>query len=821
MADLEESGSPGPERVRAAEDLRDSEARLRSIIHNAPDLILRVDRDRRITFINRVPEGMRPESVIGTGLYEWAPPEARHVIESALETAFDTGVQQQYETQSVHPEGYRRWFAGRISPVLHDGQATGAIIISRDVTARKWVENLQARQNTFLRELAEGRPLDELLGRLARSVDDQLVGVMTAVAVLDDDGKLLRLVATPNLPGEVAAVLETTAPSRSATGLGLASYRNELVVIEDIETGIESDAVREPLRGRGVRSCWAQPIRSGHDRVLGELVVFCRVRRSPFASELELLEGAARLADIAIEQRRTERLMRRMNAAIERAMTGISCLDNEGRYLVVNKPYAAMTGYGPRELLGRTWEVTVHPDDLPVAQRAAAQLEREGQAEFQARALRKDGSVFHKHVFMLATEEADGFRGHYCFMRDVTEERKAQETRSRLEAQLRHSQKMEALGQLAGGVAHDFNNLLTAILGNAEVLKESLTRSASRAPGEADLALLEQIQRAGQRAAALTRQLLAFSRKQVRKLEVLDPNRAAESVEQILRRLIGENIQLQMRLASGVDRIYADASQIEQVIVNLSLNARDAMTSGGTLTIETSMTDLEAADVPAEARPGRYVKLTVRDTGTGMSADVQGHIFEPFFTTKPMGKGTGLGLSTVYGIVTQAEGFITVDSRPGSGTEFRVFLPAVSEPASKAETAPPLPEVRGEETVLVCEDEDQVRLLACEFLKSVGYRVLAAENGRRAIELLEDLGGPIDLLVTDAVMPEMNGRELAESLQRRQPDLPVLFVSGYPDDVIASQGVDERSVEFLEKPFGRTSLLRRVREVLDGARDPG
>ncbi len=399
---------------------------------------------------------------------------------------------------------------------------------------------------------------------------------------------------------------------------------------------------------------------------------------------------------------------------------------------------------------------------------------------------------------------------------DITARKQAEQARAQLEARLRQAQKMEAFGQLAGGVAHDFNNILTAMMGNAEMLRGQLEQSAV-APHEW-AAHLEQIDRAAQRAASLTRQLLAFTRQQATRQELLDVNRILADMRTMLGRLISENIVLELVLCDDLASVWADSGQVEQVVMNLVVNARDALPGGGRVVLETANVDLDATYVAAhpEARPGPYVKLAVRDNGCGMSAEVLSRIFEPFFTTKPLGQGTGLGLATVYGIVGQAGGHVTVSSRPRGGSTFEVFWPAAAAHALPRTTTPDERRVlRGRETVLVCEDDPAVRDLAAYFLRIAGYTVLAAENGQRALEAAAAHAGPIHLLVTDVIMPDLNGRQLADALTAARPELKTLFMSGYTSNVIAHHGVRDMGLELLEKPFTRERLLRCVRTLLD------
>jgi two-component system cell cycle sensor histidine kinase/response regulator CckA len=396
-------------------------------------------------------------------------------------------------------------------------------------------------------------------------------------------------------------------------------------------------------------------------------------------------------------------------------------------------------------------------------------------------------------------------------VRRAMEERRLREERARLEDQLLQSQKMEAVGRLAGGVAHDFNNLLQIILSYAEIARER--------PGlePEELEDLDEIKKAARRAANLTRQLLAFSRKQVLDPIVMDINTVLRDLVKMLQRLIGEDIEIRFVLAPEPVRVKADPGQIENVIMNLAVNARDAMPQGGVLTIETGATEVDQAYAREHpfVPPGPYVMVTVTDTGAGMDADVRSHIFEPFFTTKDPGKGTGLGLATVYGIVKQSGGHISVYSEPGRGSSFKILLPRVEEsavrerPARGAERSP-----RGSETILLVEDEPSLRKLVRQLLRGRGYTVIEAHDGAKALDAARKHKGPIQLLLTDVVMPGMSGRELAERLAPLRPEMKILYMSGYTDDAIVNHGVPGSGAGLIQKPFSQDALARKVHALL-------
>jgi nitrogen-specific signal transduction histidine kinase len=409
--------------------------------------------------------------------------------------------------------------------------------------------------------------------------------------------------------------------------------------------------------------------------------------------------------------------------------------------------------------------------------------------------------------------DAKGRPTHFLAVKeDITERKKAEEELRQTHELLLQSQKIEAVGRLAGGVAHDFNNLLGVIIGHGE-----LARATVPSPHPAR-ARLEQILAAALRAADLTRQLLAFSRRQVLQPRVLDLNFIVKDTEKLLRRLIGEDIDLVAHLPPDLGRVKADPGQVSQVLMNLAVNARDAMPDGGVLTIETANVEVDSAYARAHApvQPGPYVQLQVRDTGVGMDEAVRQRVFEPFFTTKPEGVGTGLGLSTVYGIVKQSGGYVWVESTPGRGTTFTIHLPRVEGPEEpRAEPLNTEVRAKGGETILVVEDQANLRELICEVLEDNGYSVLSARDPREALSLVEAHGGRIDLLLTDVVMPGMSGHELAGELTPQRPAMRVLYMSGYTSDIIAGRGVLQEGLQLLEKPFTSLSLTRRVRQVLD------
>jgi two-component system cell cycle sensor histidine kinase/response regulator CckA len=474
------------------------------------------------------------------------------------------------------------------------------------------------------------------------------------------------------------------------------------------------------------------------------------------------------------------------------------------RFLAVNDTAVRHYGYSREEFLAMTVKDIRPTEDIPALMDNISQVSEGLDQAGLWRHRRKDGTIIGVEITSHFLNFA-GRRAEVVLVNDVTEHRQ-------LEEQLRQSQKMEAVGRLAGGIAHDFNNLLTVINGYGDLLLWRLP------PEDSSRHYLEEIKKAGARAASLTRQLLAFSRRQVLQPEVLDLNAVVSDLERMLHRLIGEDIELRTNLDPVLWRIKADPGQIEQVIMNLIINARDAMPQGGKLTIETrnQFLDEEYARQHVLVRPGHYVMLAVSDTGIGIDEKTQAHIFEPFFTTKEAGKGTGLGLSTAYGIVNQSDGHISVSSEVRQGATFRIYLPMVGEPARKTEQVIERAAMfLGAETILLVEDEEVVRNLARQALEMYGYHVLQAGSGKAAISICERHAEPIQLLITDVVMPGMSGRELAEYLSPLRREMKVLYMSGYTDDAIVHQGVLGKETNFIQKPFSLDDLARKVREVLD------
>ncbi|HUL29027.1 MAG TPA: PAS domain S-box protein [Thermodesulfobacteriota bacterium] len=740
--------------------------------------------------------------------------------------------------RSLKPDAYKeadRKLAERVG-----NQIAGAIAKARLFLDRKQAEDALKRSEEEARRLSQENAIMAEIGRIVSStlnIDEVYVRfVEEARKLIPFDGIAINIinreegtVTVPyvsglNVPGcepGDALILEP-----SVTGK-VAETRSGLVIPME---GKDELRTRFPTLIKafevGVRTVIVAPLIS-KDQAIG--AIHFRSAKPNAYSEQDL-NLAGRIADqiagaVANTQLYAERKQmadalqkseERFRDLYDHAPLGYHEYDADGHITSVNRTILEMLGYTAEEMIGKPmWSFNVEGDGirrqvlgkLSGAAPPGRNLERVYR--------RKDGTTIPVLIEdRLILDEKGQIRGMRCTVQDITERKRAEEEKINLQEQLRQSQKMEAIGKLAGGVAHDFNNLLTVIHGYSELLLNSLEQDNEYRQD------VQEIKRASERASSLTRQLLAFSRKQVLQPEVLDINLLVSNMDKMLRRMIGEDIELVTLLAKDLGRVKADPGQIEQVILNLAVNAKDAMRSGGKLTIETAAVTLDETYARSHIgiTPGNYLMLSMSDTGVGMTPETKGRIFEPFFTTKDKGKGTGLGLSTVYGIIQQSGGSIWVYSEPGLGTTFKIYLPAIEGDAEFFRPAAVSTKLlQGSETVLLVEDEEMVRKLACAVLEKYGYRVLEASSGDSALAVAQGQdGNPIHLMVTDVVMPGMSGRQLADHLVSLRPDLKVLYMSGYTDNAIVHHGVLDPGISYIQKPFTPDALASKVREVLDG-----
>lgn len=664
---------------------------------------------------------------------------------------------------------------------------------------------------SILKMISTQTSLAEILQSLCGLIEAECPELLCSVLLLDSDGVTLRQGAAPSLPVEFSRCADGIKIGPQAGSCGTAAYRCEPVIVSDIASDPLWQEACHLALSHGLRACWSTPIMSRTGKVLGTFAVYYREPRQPDSGHLHMIECATHLAGIAIERAHAEEELHavetRYRALVERlpAITYIAEIGALGRWHYVSPQIQSILGFSAEEWMANSanWINNIHPEDRDHALAAEMRFwEAGGMFRAEYRMLARDGRVlwFRDDAIYLKTAESQKpvMQG---VLYDITEHK-------HLEEQLRQSQKMEAVGQLAGGVAHDFNNLLMIIQGHNERILNNLPASHDAHKDASEIG------RAVDRAAGLTRQLLAFSRKQVLRPRIIDINVVVRDVAKMLHRWICENIKLNLITAASLWRVKVDQGQMEQVILNLALNARDAMPHGGSLTIETENVEIAELADQVPVKPGRYVLLKISDTGTGMDQETQRHVFEPFFSTKELGKGTGLGLASVYGVIKQSGGGISFLSQLGHGTTFHIYLPEVPEEiASEVQQSVRLPKSKGTETVLVVEDEHEIRDMVGDYLQQNGYTVLHAQNGREALEIARRYKGLIHLLITDVVMPELGGRELADELRRLRPRTRVLFTSGYLDMGDATPA--DQKTAILQKPFALNTLASKVREVLD------
>ena len=750
-------------------DSASSDSRMRALVESFPDVILVLNpagvvvdyhAPRFATFFAPLPVRLK------TNIRDIVPGSALQAVDCAFVEALQGGPVRTVEFEH-DVQGVREVFEGRFTPM----ESPGVLAVFRTITASRGA-SLQLRETI----------------QLQTSV---LESAAHAIVVTDLDGSI-----------------EWVNPAFTA----LTQYTAEEAVGKNprvlVKSGVHNQAFYKNLwdtilDGRVWRGEIVNRRKDGSLYHEDQMITPMRNERG------EIRHFAAIKQDITAQKLAEKEL--RLSYSVLSKMDNVVYVVNAGGGVVYVSPSAErLLGYSPNDLLNDGWwNLTFIGPDQAISERLRAVAVVRGETKlrgesFERSVKAKDGST----RLMLFTESATSDNLLIRVGSDITAHR-------RVEDQFRQAQKMEAVGQLAGGVAHDFNNLLTIINGYSEIL---MNRLSSDDPARKSLSSIHE---AGTRATSLTRQLLAFSRKQIIVPSVVDLNAVVKGMEKMLRRVIGEDIELKTTLDPSLGAVKADSGQLEQVLMNLVVNARDAMARGGKLTIETRNVELdESFSIPEyDVHPGPFSMLAITDDGCGMDDTVKSHIFEPFFTTKELGKGTGLGLPVVHGIIRQSGGHIRVHSELGAGTTFRIYLPHIddSESSVLSETVTPAMH-HGNETILLVEDEPGVRGLALHILESCGYRVLEADSGQDAMKVADAHQGPIHLVVTDVVMPNLGGRALAGYLARTRPDSRVLFVSGYTDDTMVRHGILNSTFAFLQKPFSAADLAQKVREVLDKPR---
>ena len=829
-----------------------TERRLQAILDNATVAVFVMNERQHCVYMNAAAEKLTGYTLAETqgrplhDVIHHTRPDGSHfpLEQCAIDRAFPENVQEQGEEVFVHKNGSFYPVAFTASPLRDEASNTiGTIIEVRDIRGEKETQRDAAEQAHTLEVLnrtgaAVAAELD--LDRIVQIVTDAGVEITGAqfgaffYNVVDEAGESMLLYALSGAPREAFSGY----PHPRATEVFAPTFKGEGVVRSDDITKDRRYGKNAPNNGMPaghlpVRSYLAVPVVSRSGEVIGGLFfgheasgVFTRAvedRVVGVAGQAAVAIDNARLyreAQFEIERRRrAEEELRQLNETLEAKVEQrtrerdrffnlssdlFATAGFDGYLKAINPAWEEVLGYSREDLLARPFIERVHPDDHQAAAAVIGALQAGQRTQrFEDRLLRTDGSTV--TIAWTAVPEGDLF---YAVGRDVTQEREREE-------QLRQAQKMEAIGQLTGGIAHDFNNLLTGILGSLDLMQKRLRQGRT---GELER-YANAASTAANRAAALTQRLLAFSRRQPLDPKPVDANRLVTSMEDLLRRSIGESVALEIVTAGALWTTECDPHQLESAILNLAINARDAMPEGGRLTIETCNTHLDAAIAKArEVRPGQYVCIAVTDTGTGMGADVIARAFDPFFTTKPIGQGTGLGLSMIYGFARQSDGYAKIYSEVGQGTTVKLYLPRhLGEAVEEVDEATGISDAyRSEagEVVLVVEDEHAVRDLVVEVLNDLGYRALEAADGPAALEILNS-AEKIDLLITDVGLPGLNGRQVADAARAKRPDLQVLFMTGYAENAAIGAGFLDPGMAMVTKPFAMEALASRIRQMIE------
>jgi two-component system cell cycle sensor histidine kinase/response regulator CckA len=797
------------EHKRSAEAIRESEAKFRALAESAVPAIYIFD-GNQFLYVNpsceRIFGYTKDELLALDSPWILVHPDDREMVrQRALSRITGTDTPARYEFKAITKDGDVRWMDLSASSILFEGRSA-VVATAVDITERKRAEQLQSALYRIADRATSVGDLPTLYKAIHGIVSELMYANNFFIALYDPATDALNFTYAVDEIDEFPPPEVAQPVGKTLSGYVIRTGRPLLVNPQQFKAMIAEGVV--DLVGEMCVDWMGAPLKKGAE-VFGVLVVQTYSEKYRYTErDREILTFVSQQVASAIDSKRSQEALRQSEEQyrelFENANDMLVTVDLEARIASVNRTGLRMMGYTLEEVRGRKVYEMLDPASR---QRSQEMLEAKLRGSslttvYEAELLTRSGARLPVEIATRLIYKDGRPIGAQGICRDMTERRA-------LEERLRQGQKMEAVGRLAGGVAHDFNNLLTVIQGYSEILINGLD------PGDSKYHEAQEINRAAERAAALTSQLLTFSRQKVLAPKVIDLNEVVANMDKLLQRLVGEDIDFVTVLASHLGRIQADASQIEQVIMNLVVNARDALTRGGRLTIETANADLpqESHGVPE----GAYVVLRVSDTGVGMDEYTKSRIFEPFFTTKEAGKGTGLGLSTVYGIVQQSDGFIHVESAPQSGTTFHVYFPRLIGPEKeemKSKDMGHSPQ-SGNETILLVEDEDGVRGLVKLVLKSKGYHVLEAADGEEAERVCREYQGKIHLLLTDVVLKQISGRELAQRLMALRPEMRPIYMSGYTDDQVVHRGVQARDTAFLQKPFTNQELAAKVREVLD------
>lgn len=768
-------------------------------IGSPTDAFLTMDAEWRFTCLNEPAERMlarSKDSLLGKVAWEAFPEAAGSVFQQQYQRALDERRMVAFEA-FFHP--LATWFHIRAYPSLG-----GVAVCFQDITILKRLEACRNDHCALLERVASDAPLAEVMMQAVELIEALHPSSKGCILLTADEGRRFRVAAAPSIPSAYNKAVEGLEITPTTGSCGRAISTGEAVIVEDIALSPLWDGFHELAAGCGLASCWSVPIFAGASPPVGSFGVYCPSPCTPTPEELEFVGACARLVGLAIQRDRFRDQLREQASLMDAANEAIIVRDMEHQIRFWNKGAERIYGWTAEEAIGHPADELYYED--PAVFRAAYDtLLSHGGWEGQVKHRRKDGSTFTANSRWTLTLDPEGLpKAVLAINSDITRNLE-------LEAQLHRAQRLEAVGQLTGGVAHDFNNLLTIILGNSDLLAEKLEGQATLFRA-ADL-----IRNAAMSGGELTKRLLAFARRQVLEPKSVDVNKVLSGMDSLLRRALGEDLEVETIRGAGLWSALVDPAQLENVILNLCINARDAMPEGGRLTLETANASIDQgySDQHVEIAPGQYVMVTVSDSGTGISPEHLARVFDPFFTTKAPGKGTGLGLSMAYGFAKQSHGHISIYSEVGHGTTVRLYLPR-AEQTAEGVAAVVLSDAayRGTETILLVEDNDSVRDTAEHQLQSLGYRVIAASGGEAALALLLEEPS-IAILFTDVVMPGgMSGRELAEAARAIRPNLKVLFTSGYTENSIVHHGRLDPGVHLLHKPYRKTDLARRLRAVL-------
>src|SRR6202050_4123986 len=791
------SKEKNPRKISSDEVLNTRRQYLEQLFQNSPAPLVIVDASFRGQCVNQEFQrlfGHSAAQVLGKPVNQLIFPPDRAAEAELLMQCLERGEHITLETQRLAKDGTLLDVSVSSAPLIIDGQTVAFYAIYRDISERKRAEAPSSALYRIAEKASATQDLQQFFAAIHGIVDELMSARNFSIALHDAES---QLVSFPHFVEE-----QQSAPAPAKLASGLVEY-----VLRTGEPLLCTPRLAHEMQQRGKIKLGAPPplhwlgvpLKVNH-HILGAVILKSYSKNTRFRErDQDVLALISQQLAAAIDRKRNEQSLRRPSAQRLSSSTPVAL------FLDVNPALIGMLGYSSaHDVLSLDPQKDVFVDPAEYS-RLVDEFRRSGRMDgFEVRWKRKDAAIITVRISGRAVASDEPTDVLEAIAEDITERRV-------LEDQFRQAQKMEAVGRLAGGIAHDFNNLLMVISGYTEVLLGQITI------GHPLHSKAEAIQQASDRATSLTRQLLAFSRKQLLELKVIDVNAIVADMERLLRPLIGEDIELTTSLAPAVGCPRADAGQLEQVIMNLVVNAKDAMPNGGKICIRTASVNLDDAYRPENTfiKNGPYVMISVSDNGEGMDRETQARIFEPFFTTKEKGKGTGLGLSTVYGIIKQSGGYVFVQSEPARGTVFTIYFPRVDEPSDAIGATPvALAAVGGTEPVLLVEDEDSVRQLVRETLESRGYRVLEAANGGDALTLAAAHADPIHLVITDVVMPGLNGHELVKQTQPARPGLKVLYLSGYAQDAFPSTAAADSQKTFLQKPFTLQSLTREVREIL-------